>query len=138
MYAPGIPELAIILTILGVVLLLGAVPAILAFVVLSRIPPQFRKQEPGLAFLLLIPLFSLIWTFFVHPKVAESLKAYYDAQGPHAHGDCGGTIALWLCICSVCTIVPVLGSCLGLAALILLIVFYVQAFQLSAGIRKTG
>ena len=138
MYAPGIPELAIILTILGVVLLLGAVPAILAFVVLSRIPPQFRKQEPGLAFLLLIPLFSLIWTFFVHPKVAESLKAYYDAQGPHAYGDCGGTIALWLCICSVCTIVPVLGSCLGLAALILLIVFYVQAFQLSAGIRKTG
>ncbi len=132
MLSLGITELAVILTIVGSLLILGAIPAVLAFIVLSRVPAQFRRQEPALAFLLLIPIFSLVWMFFVHPKVAASLKAYYDAQGPHPHGDCGGTLALAMCICSLCVIIPFAG----LAALVLLIIFYVKAFQLSAGIRS--
>ncbi len=74
----------------------------------------------------------------MHPKVAETLKAYHDAQGQHAHGDCGSSIALWLCICPLCAIVPLFGALAGVATLILLIVFYVQAFPLSAGIRPAA
>src|SRR3954464_1146947 len=102
----GLSELMVVAACLGVLLVFAAVPAVLAYIVLNRIPPQFRKQEPGMAFLLLIPLFSIVWNFFVHPKVAESLKAYFDAQGPHTHGDCGGSLALWMCISGACALIP--------------------------------
>lgn len=125
---------------LGLVLLLAiafmAIPAILAAVVLSRVPPEHRKQSPGLAFLLLIPLFSLVWMFFVHPRVADSLKSYFTAKGDTSVGDCGHTLALWLCICGACSIIPFVNMFAGLAALVLLIIFYVKAFELSGRIQR--
>lgn len=121
---------------LAVMLLFAAIPAILAFVVLNRIPPAHRKQEPALAFLLLIPFFSLVWAFFVHPRVADSLRSYFDSRGTHPHGDCGADVAMWLCICPIASFVPVLGLLAGVAGLVLLIVFYVKAFELSALISR--
>jgi hypothetical protein len=127
---------AIIITFLIIGLVLSLIPAVLAFIVLSRVPPPFQKQTPGLAFLLIIPLFSVIWGFFVHPKVAESLEAYFELFGDKRHGDCGRSLALALCICTACTIVPFFGILSGLAALILFILFYVKAFDLSAAISQ--
>jgi len=134
----GGPELLLIIAILGISLTVMAIPAVLAYVVLNRIPMQFRRQSPGLAFLLLIPFFSLVWNFFVHPKVAESLKAYYDSRGAHPHGDCGGGLALWMCICGVAVFIPFLGFVAGIAGLVLLIMFYVKAFELSSRIPSLG
>jgi hypothetical protein len=134
----GGAELMIIIVILGVLFVFTAIPAVLAYLVLSRIPPQFRKQEPGMAFLLLIPFFAVVWNFFVHPKIAESLKAYFDSQGTHPNGDCGGSLALWLCICGAASFVPFLGFVAAIAALVFLILFYVKAFELSARIPKTA
>lgn len=133
----GGAELLIIATILGLFLVLAAIPAILAFMVLSRIPAQYRKQEPALAFLLLIPLFSLVWAFFVHPKIAESLKNYFTAKGDNSVGDCGASLALWLCITPLCSMIPLVGFVAGIAALVLLILFYVKAFDLSGRIPKS-
>jgi hypothetical protein len=134
----GGPELIIVNLIVGLMLMFSAIPAVLAFLVLSRIPGEFRKQEPGLAFLLLIPCFSIIWAFFVHPKVADSLKSYFEAKGIQGHGDCGASIALWICICGACSFVPVAGAAAGLAGLVLLIVFYVKAFELSGTIPQNA
>ena len=91
-----------------------------------------------MAFLLLIPLFSFVWNFFVHPKVAESLKAYFDAQGPHSNGDCGGGLALWMSVCAACTLLPTIGIPAAVAGLVLMVVFYVRAFDLSARIPKNA
>jgi len=118
-------------------LVIMAIPAILAFIVLNRVPPEHRKQTPGLAFLLLIPFFSFVWMFFVHPRVASSLRSYFAAKGDTTVGDCGGSLALALCICCLCTLVPFLGVLTGLAALVLFIIFYVKAFDLSSRIPKT-
>lgn len=123
---------------LSMYVLLAAIPAILAFVVLSRLPPPHQKQAPGLAFLLLIPCFSLVWAFFVHPRVAESLKSYYASVGDNSVGDGGASLALWLCICPILGLIPFLGPLAGLVGLILLIIFYVKAFELSSRIRKNA
>jgi hypothetical protein len=134
----GIAELIVVMLIVFTLFFVfSGVPAVLAYVVLKRVPPPFRKQDPALAFLLLIPFFSLIWSFFVHPKVAESLKAYSEAQGITDGRDCGGALALWLCICGVCVFVPIVGFVAGIAALVLLIVFYIKAFELSARLPKS-
>lgn len=114
------------------VLPLMIVPAVLAYVALDRIPPQDRKQDPALALLLLIPFFSLIWAFFVYPRIAQSLQAYFGRQGDTTVGDCGHSLALVVCICSLIPLVH-------LAAFIALIVFFVKVFTLTGRIaRETG
>jgi hypothetical protein len=107
---------------MGLQVLSAAFPAWCAYTVLSSIPVRHRKQSPGLAFLLLIPFFSMIWAFFVHPRVAQSLKSYYDSHGTPTNGDYGGALALWSCLFGI-TCGP---------ALLLVIIFYVKAFELSA------
>ena len=95
----------------------------LLFQCLQRIPPAYRRQEPGMVWLLLIPLFGLVWNFFVWPKIAESFKAYFDAQGRTDVGDCGAGLALAVCICAAC---GVLIGLAGLAALVMMIILLVQ------------
>lgn len=141
----------------GMLFLYAAIPGILACIVLRRIPPQFRRQKPTLALLLLlplvsvvlpffvdptdadliallVPLFPAVWAFFVHPRVAKSIQACFDAQGPHSNGDCGGSLALGSCICYACSMIPLLGMFASPAGLVLLALFYVKAFNLTAGL----
>lgn len=113
----------------------GVLPAILAYILLDRIPEEHRQQSPALALLLLIPLFSLIWAFFVYPRISDSFQSYFNSRNEQA-GDCGHSIALATCICAVCSLIPVVGMLAGLAALVLLVVFFVKAFDLSGRIER--
>jgi len=62
----------------------------------NRIPPQFRQQQPGMVWLLLIPCFAIIWNFFVFPPLSKSFKAYYDSINRTDVGDCQESIGLAL------------------------------------------
>jgi hypothetical protein len=133
----GSAELLVIVLIAFLLIIPFAIlPAMLSYVLLDRIPPEHQKQSPGLALLLIIPLFSVIWAFFVYPRISDSLQSYFRSRGENA-GDCGRSIALATCICSACSIVPFVGMLTGLAALVLLIVFFVKAFELTGRIQKT-
>jgi hypothetical protein len=108
---------------------------------LARIPPQYRKQEPVMAWLLLIPCFNLAWNFFVYPKVAESFKAYFDSVGRTDVGDCGRTLAVTFCILAVVGLplgmVPFGGlvSCpLCIANFVIWILFMIKAVTLKGQI----
>jgi hypothetical protein len=109
---------------------------------LKRVPPQFRRQEPAMAWLLLIPCFNLVWNFFVYPKIGESYQAYFDSIGRTDLGDCGRSLGLSYCILSVAGLplgmIPVIGgvvSCfLGLATLVVWILFLVKAGNLKSQI----
>lgn len=96
----------------------------------QRIPQQFRRLEPGLVWLLLIPCFSLIWNFFVFPRLGESFKQYFDSAGQTDVGDAGTTLGWAYAICSACTLIPYAGIVAGLAALVILILFLVKANEL--------
>lgn len=115
---------------------LSVIPAILAYTVLNRVPPEHRKQQPGLAFLLMIPVFSLVWMFFVHPKVAESLRSYFSSVGDKSVRDCGASLAMALCISGVCSLIPVIGFFSIMVSLVMMILFYAKAFDLSGRIPK--
>lgn len=96
----------------------------------ERIPPEFRKQEPNMVWLLLIPCFPLVWNFFVYPRLAESYQAYFASQGVTDVGDCGRGIAMGYCICAACSLIPYIGALPGMASLVLLIIFLVKANEL--------
>lgn len=111
------------------ILPLWILPAILSFLVLDRIPRQDRKLEPGLALLLLIPFFSMVWAFFVYPRISESLEAHFNRLGDRSAGDGGRTLAWIICICGLIPFVH-------LVSVICMIVFFAQAFTLTGRIRR--
>ena len=115
-------------------LLVGLAIAIVIIVLISgalkTVPQEYREMEPALVWLLLIPLFNLIWNFFVFPKVAKSFQNYFEAQERTEFGDCGQNIGLWYAICAVCSVVPYIGCVASVAALVLLIMYLVKVVGL--------
>jgi hypothetical protein len=138
-----------LLLVVGLVLVIAclAISVAICWFLMScfqRVPPQFRKQQPELTWLLLIPCFNWIWNFFVFPKLSDSFKAYFDSIGRTDVGDCARTLAMVNCILPIVQLVlsvfgmsPTLAAGIGtlncfltLANLIVLILFLVKANDL--------
>ncbi|HEX5339285.1 MAG TPA: hypothetical protein VFX47_00210 [Gammaproteobacteria bacterium] len=100
--------------------------------VFNAVSPANRKLEPGLVFLLLIPIFNLVWNFIVVGKLRDSLQAEYAARDLQG-GDFGYGVGLAMSILFVCSIIPLLGLLAAIAAFICWIIFWVKM----AGYRKT-
>lgn len=142
---PGAEELfalGVFLFAIGVVflimLLVYVIVAVLLYGCLARVPKEYRRMEPGLVFLLLIPVFNMIWNFFVFLRIPDSYKAYFASQGRTDVGDCGRSIGLWLSICVACSIVPCVNYISGPASLVLLIIFFVKIFGLKSQIPQAS
>ena len=104
----------------------------------ARIPAEHRKMEPGMVWLLLIPIFHLVWIFFVYLRLAKSFQSAYAAMGRSDQGDCGEKLALAYCISAVLACIPVVNCIAGPAALILLIVVLVKFAGLKNGLPATS
>ncbi len=99
---------------------------------LKKCAPTSRTMEPGMVWLLLIPLVNLIWNFFVVTSVAKSLANEYARRGlPSAEPAPGQNIGMAMSVCACCCIVPVLGALAGLANLVLWIVYWVRISEYS-------
>lgn len=96
----------------------------------KRVPAEHRKQEPGMVWLLLIPCFSIVWNFFVFPKLSQSLKSYFDAKGQTDVGDCAESLGLTYSILVACSIIPYLGMLTGIASLVVLIIYLIKVNEL--------
>jgi len=110
--------------------------AYLLYLCLDRIPQPFRQLEPWKAFLLLIPCFNLFWNFMVYPPLARSYQAYFQSVGRTDVGDCGEKIGLWYSIAAIGGLIPLVNIIAGPAALVLLIVYLVKAYQLRGQIPE--
>ena len=119
-----------VLFLLFGVLALGIIPMVFLYIDYQRVPPAFRKLDPALVWLLLIPCFNSIWNFFVYPKLSDSFAAYFQSIGDNSVGDCGRGLGLAYSICCVVSIIPFLGCLTGLASLVLLILYLVKANEL--------
>ena len=140
-FGPGF-AVGTLMAIVGVALLTSIVINVIICALLStcysRIPRQFRKQEPGMVWLLLIPCFNVVWNFFVYPQLADSFKAYFASVGRTDVGDCGRGIGLAYAICAACCIVPCLNYLAALATLVLLIIYLVKVMDFKSQIPPQG
>lgn len=131
-------QFAALLAIWGIAIGIGLAIHVVVCLLLSgccsRIPQQFRKQEPGMVWLLMIPCFYLVWNFFVYQRLADSFKAYFDSVGRTDVGDCGKSIGLAYAICAACCIIPCVNYLAFPAALVLLIIYLVKAMDLKSRI----
>jgi hypothetical protein len=92
------------------------------------IPEAHRKMDPGLVWLLLIPLFNLVWMFFVFIRLAKSFGEAYAAQNRQV--DTGEKMALAFCVCFVAGAIPFVGCIATPASLVLLVLVLLRFNQL--------
>ena len=118
--------LLMIIIIFGVLLL----PMILFFVsmmkTLQACSPQNRTMEPGLVWLNLIPIFSLGWIFYTVSCISSSLSNEFKERKIDNNGQFGFGVGIAMAVCSVVSIIPVIGLFTGIASFILWIVYWVQ------------
>jgi hypothetical protein len=99
---------------------------------LSKCAPGFRTMEPGLVWLLLVPLFHLVWNFFVVMAIAKSLANEYARRGiPSPEPLPGQPIGIAMSVCVCCCIIPLFGAVAALASLVLWIVYWVKVAEYS-------
>lgn len=143
--APGSAEvgvaIGIVIVVFLVFLLIGLAIQAVICVFLSKplkvVPEQYRLISPGMVWLLMIPVFSLIWAFFVYPPVSKSLKKLADAQGDRTVGDCGETIGWVYCGLCVAAVIPYLGVLCGIAAIVLVILYLVKVNTIANQLNLT-
>ena len=121
--------LAIVLS-LALGLAINIVICVMLHKCLTRIPTQHRKMELWHVWLLLIPIFSLGWNFFVYLRLSESYQSYFAEHGRADVGDCGRSLGMWYAICGVAILAPCVNTAAGPAGLVLLVMFHVKAFEL--------
>lgn len=112
-------------------LLAFLVPYIFFLITLYRtaeqISMQSRRLAPGQVWLLLIPLFNLIWMFVVINRLANSIRLECDRLNvsygqPTPTKDIGNIYALL----AIASLMPVIGFFFGLGALICWIIYWTQ------------
>jgi hypothetical protein len=126
----------IISGLLVIFICLALIPAIFYLLTLSRAlkkcSPASRTMQPDMVWLLLIPLFNLVWGFLVVLALSKSLGNEFRARGiTNADPEPGKTIGLAMCICVACGIIPYLGFATGLASFVLWIVYWIRIAEFS-------
>lgn len=127
-----------VLAVMGVVaLVVFAVSTAVAVAVcwllssaLARVPAPYRKMEPGMVWLLLIPCFGLVWNFFVFQRVSDSFRNYFEAHGRTDFGDCGRGFGLAYSIAAVACMLPLVNYLAAPATLVLLILCLIKFHDL--------
>jgi hypothetical protein len=119
----------IIAVIIGIAI--GLIPLIFYLLTLQKtlneVSPQNQKLPPGQVWLILIPLFGLVWSFIVVNRIADSLKAEFAMRGIQVDEDRPGySIGLTYCILYCCSVVPFLGGLAALGGLVCWIIYWVK------------
>lgn len=123
----GLSEILLVgLITLGIMLL----PAIFYLMTLQkaleRCAIENRTTTPGSVWLMLIPLFNIVWQFIIVSKISESLHNEFSKRDIPEDPQPGKSIGLAYCILSVCSIIPLIGVLAGLAGLVCWIIYWVK------------
>ncbi len=113
-----------------VMLAVHAVACWFAADALRQIPERYRFREPKVVWLLLIPLFRQYWNFKIYPEIAESFQVFFYSRGIADVDDCGESLARVYCWLSLCSLIPCAGLLAVPPALVVLVLFLIQADKL--------
>jgi type IV pilus assembly protein PilA len=97
-----------------------------------------RTMQPGMVWLLFVPFVNLVWQFFVVTALADSLDNEFRARRiPNVEPKPGKSIGIAMCVCGVCSIIPLLGVLAFLAHLILWIIYWTKIAEFSRRLDMT-
>lgn len=99
---------------------------------LNRCSPECRAMNPGMVWLMFIPLFNMVWHFFIVLNLAKSLGCEFSKRGIAEEPKPGQTLGLVMCILACCGIIPLLGILASLGGLVCWIIYWVKIAGFSA------
>lgn len=123
------PVVLVINMVVGLVIGL-AIQAVICFFAkkyLDAIPETFHVFPAWQVWLLMIPLFGVVWNYFVFPRIARSYQNLFEYYGVHDTGDSGRGLAIGYCV----TATPPIAWCCGLVSLVFIIIYLVKTAELS-------
>ena len=123
----GFPELVVVLLLGGLFL----VPAIFYLLTLQRAlercSVESRVMSPETVWLLLIPLFNLVWQFIVVISISRSLRNEFARRNlATASSDFGRALGLAMCILTITGVIPIVGFATGIAACVCWIIYWMK------------
>ena len=110
-----------------VILLIPAIFYILTLQkALNKCAPENRAMQPGMVWLLLVPLVNMVWGFFVVINMAKSLGAEFRKRGIAEEAETGKKLGLIMCVLLCCGIIPLLGMLCSLGGLVCWIMYWLK------------
>jgi|GEM_PF-1126736 len=97
----------------------------------ATLPEKHRELSPGLVWLLLVPLFNLVWVFIVVLKLSSSFKNAFAERGVTTEvGSCSQGIGLAYCILCCCSVIPLVNFVAAPAGFICWVIYWSQVASL--------
>lgn len=130
LFAPA--RLLVLLVFLSIFL----VPTLLYILTLQKAlrkcSPASRTMEPGMMWLLLVPLASFVFSFLAVNAISHSLRNEFDRRGilPADHTP-ARTLGLAMSVCFCCSVIPIFGVLAAIAALMLWALYWVKVASYS-------
>jgi hypothetical protein len=122
----GSGEIILALVILGIMV----IPVIFFLLTLQkaleRCSIDSRTTTPGSVWLLLIPVFNLVWQFIIVAKISESLHNEFTKRNILEDPQPGKSIGITFCVLDVCSIIPIIGIITSIAAFVCWILYWVK------------
>ena len=118
--------LAFVCIALAVFFVINVIVCFLIYKPLSKLPKNLHPFNPGLVFLMLVPIANFVMPFMISTSFIDGFKNYFASVGDQSNGDCGKTIGLTWAIASVCSLIPYLNFISGPVALVCMIIFIVK------------
>src|SRR5262245_36202189 len=103
-----VPLLLLVLLLLPWILYIRSIQ-----LTVEAIDPQRREMSPGTAWLLLIPIFNLIWLFIVVARIRHSFRNMDEAGRLRRPTTASSDAGLALAICLVLSIIPYVNILTG-------------------------
>lgn len=96
---------------------------------LAAVSPENRKLEPGLAWLLLIPVFNIIWNFFIVDAIGVSFERGFQKYGIYHSKKQTYDLGLTMSILCCCYWIPLLNILAILGSFVIWIIYWIKVVQ---------
>jgi hypothetical protein len=123
----GMEELGIILIVAGLLLLVPAILFLLSMKkALDRCSFESRTMSPNSVWLMLIPLFNIVFQFIMVSRVASSLDNEFRLRGISAEPNPGKSVGITYCILGLLGFIPIIGIFASLVGLVCFLVYWAK------------
>ena len=95
--------------------------------VLRKCNPSSRTMQPGMVWLLLVPLLNLVWTFLVVTALADSLGNEFRLRKlPTNDPKPGRSVGIAMAVCGACSVIPFLNLLAMPVNLVLWVIYWIK------------
>lgn len=144
----GFGELLVVMLIILIIIVAAVFTVYILFLInlrdlLREISEPNRKIKPGNVFLILIPLFGLVYSFIMFPKISDSIKLEYEIRGRVMPGDGLRSLGLVFAILMLLSVITNnfladYSGIFSLGLIVILIIYWVKSAQIKNDLKGSN